>query len=171
MNRYILSVFVTLFLSLICYAEKGTYKAYVYFIPVGEIQFDIRGNSAVVKGETYKSLRWIYNYTFRFEAGENGYFLYEKENKKEKIYKNKQIEKKKPWLPLIVKFIIEGKKPDSEKDKNFPYRIEEKGDTVIIYPLKSKKVKKIIVRLSDKDRLPEYIEIIGKVDIKLERIR
>ncbi|SNZ08950.1 hypothetical protein SAMN06265182_1429 [Persephonella hydrogeniphila] len=171
MSRFTLSILLTLFMYLFSYAEKGTYKAYVYFIPVGEIYFDIQKDKAIVKGETYKSLRWIYNYTFRFEANKNGYFLYEKENEKEKVYKNEQIEKKKPWLPLIVKFILEGKKPDSEKDKNFPYRIEEKENSVIIYPLKSKKVKKITVKLSKKDRLPDYIQIDGKIDIKLERIR
>ncbi|NPA58348.1 MAG: DUF3108 domain-containing protein [Aquificae bacterium] len=152
-------------------AEKGVYKVYVYFLPVGEIVFEIEGNKAVVQGETYKSLRWLYNYTFRFEASEDGYFLYEKENKKEKVYRNEEIEKKKPWLPLIVKYILEGKKPDSENDQRFPYRIEEKGDTVVIYPLKSKKVKKIIVKLSKNSRLPEEIKIEGKVNLTLKRIK
>ncbi|WP_457639833.1 hypothetical protein [Persephonella sp.] len=153
------------------FAEKGVYKVYVYFLPVGEITFNIQENRAEVKGETYKSLRWIYNYTFRFEASEKGYFLYEKENKKEKLYTNNEIEKKKPWLPLIVKYILEGKKPDSEKDPNFPYRLEEKNGKVIIYPLKSKKVKKIIIKLSEKDRLPSEIQIEGKLDITLKRIK
>lgn len=171
MKRTALSVFLFLICFFTTYAEKGVYKAYVYFIPVGEITFSLEKDRILVKGETYKSLRWIYNYTFRFEANNSGYYLYEKENKKEKIYKNKQIEEKKPWLPLIVKYIKEGKKPDSDKDPDFPYRIEEKGDTVFIYPLKSKKVKKIILKLSKNSRLPEKIEIDGKIDIKLERIK
>jgi len=150
---------------------KAIYKVYVYIIPVGEVVFEIKQNRAIVKGETYKSLRWLYNYTFRFEATPDGYFLYEKENNKEKVYKNQQIEKKKPWLPLIVKYILEGKKPDTDKDPHFPYRIEEKDDTVIIYPLKSKKVKKIVIKLSKNSRLPEKIEIEGKMDITLERIK
>ena len=171
MKRAVLSLFLILAYFLISYAEKGVYRAYVYFIPVGEITFNLEKDKVLVKGETYKSLRWIYNYTFRFEANKDGYFLYEKENKKEKIYKNKQIEKKKPWLPLIVKYIKEGKKPDPDKDLDFPYRIEEKGDTVFIYPLKSKKVKKIRLKLSKNSRLPEKIEIEGKIDITLKRIK
>ena len=171
MKKFFIILFSSLLLYLFAFAEKGVYKAYVYFLPVGEITFDIQDKKAFVKGETYSSFRWIYNYTFRFEASEKGYFLYEKENKKEKVYKNEQILKKKPWLPLIVKYILEGKKPDPEKDKNFPYKIVEKGDRVIIYPLKSKKVKKIILKLSKNSRLPEKIEIEGKIDITLERIK
>ncbi len=171
MRRKVLSLFLFLASFFISYAEDGVYKAYVFFIPVGEITFHLEKDKVLVKGETYKSLRWIYNYTFRFEANSDGYFLYEKENKKEKIYKNKKIEEKKPWLPLIVKYIKEGKKPDSDKDPDFPYRIEEKKDTVFIYPLKSKKVKKITLKLSKNSRLPEKIEIDGKIDITLERIK
>lgn len=171
MKRTVLSVFLILACFFPSYAEKGVYKAYVYFIPVGEITFQIEKDNVTVKGETYKSLRWIYNYTFRFEANRDGYFLYEKENKKEKIYRNKQIEEKKPWLPLIIKYILEGKKPDSDKDPDFPYRIEERGDTVYIYPLKSKKVKKITLKISKNSRLPEKIDIEGKIDITLERIK
>ncbi|NPA17012.1 hypothetical protein [Persephonella sp.] len=168
---YLILLFLTISFNSFAKDIKGIYKVYVYFLPVGEVVFDIRGDRATVKGETYKSLRWIYNYTFRFEASPEGYFLYEKENKKEKVYKNQQIEKKKPWLPLIVKYIMEGKKPDTENDPHFPYKIEEKGDRVIIYPLKSKKVKKIIIKLSKNSRLPEKIDIEGKIDITLERIK
>ncbi len=171
MRKSFLTILSFLLLYISAFAEKGVYKVYVYFFPVGEVTFDIQNNKAFVKGETYPSFRWIYNYTFRFEASEKGYFLYEKENKKEKVYKNEQILKKKPWLPLIVKYILEGQKPDPEKDKNFPYKIIEKGDRVIIYPLKSKKVKKIILKLSKNNRLPEKIEIEGKIDITLKRIK
>ncbi|MDQ7055643.1 MAG: hypothetical protein Q9M89_03810 [Persephonella sp.] len=171
MRNLLLSVLLFLSFSVISKGETGVYRAYVYFIPVGEITFDVKKDKAFVKGETYKSLKWLYNYTFRFEANSDGYFLYEKENKKEKIYKDEQIKKKKPWLPLIVKYIMEGKKPDSEKDRNFPYRIERQKDRVIIYPLKSKKVKKIVMLLKNGSRLPERIEIEGKIDITLEKIR
>ena len=171
MKRIALSLFLFLASIFKSYAENGVYKAYVYFIPVGEITFHLEKDKVTVRGETYKSLRWIYNYTFRFEANNSGYFLYEKENKKEKIYRDKKIEEKKPWLPLIVKYIKEGKKPDSDKDPDFPYRIEERENTVFIYPLKSKKVKKITLKLSKNSRLPEKIDIEGKIDITLERIK
>ncbi len=171
MGRFLLSILFVLLFSVISKGETGVYKAYVYFIPVGEITFDIKKDSAVVKGETYKSLRWLYNYTFRFEASKEGYFLYEKENKKEKVYRDEQIKKKKPWLPLIVKYIMEGKDVSPEKDRNFPYKIEKQKNKVIIYPLKSKRVKRIVMLLKNGSRLPEKIEIEGKIDITLEKIR
>lgn len=164
-------IFLFLFLYIQAFAEKGIYKAYVYFIPVGEITFNIEENKAFVIGKTYEGLRWLYNYTFRFEASSDGYFLYENENGKEKVYKNQEIMKKKSWLPLIVKYILEGKKPDPEKDKSFPYKIVEEKNQIVIYPLKSKKVKKILITQSTKSRLPEKIKIYGKVRITLEKIK
>ncbi len=169
MRRFLLSILFILLFSVISKGETGVYKAYVYFIPVGEITFDIKKDSAIVKGETYKSLRWLYNYTFRFEASKEGYFLYEKENRKEKVYRDEQIKKKKPWLPLIVKYIMEGK--SVKDDKSFPYKVERSKDRVIIYPLKSKRVKRIVMLVKNGSRLPEKIEIEGKIDITLEKIR
>lgn len=171
MKKALISIFLTLLLAIPSNADKGVYKVYVFFIPVGEITFNIQKNTALVKGETYKSLRWLYNYTFKFEANDKGYFLYEKENKKEKVYKNQEIEKKKPWLPLIVKYITEGRKPDSKDDNHFPYKIVESKNNVIIYPLKSKKVKKIVIKNSKHQKLPEEIFIEGKINITLKRIK
>jgi len=169
MGKLALSLAIFLLSVSLSFAEKGIYKVYVYFLPVGEIIFDIQKDTAVVKGSTYSSVRWLYNYTFLFKATENGYFLYEKENKKEKVFKDEQIKEKKPWLPIIVKYIMEGKEP--EKTDKFQYKLKKEGNKVYIYPLDSKKVKKIILVFKRNSKLPDYIEIDGKIKIKMKRVK
>ncbi|WP_457641664.1 hypothetical protein [Persephonella sp.] len=150
------------------FGEKAIYKTYVGSIPVGEIQIVIEKNKVKAFGNTHPYISWLYNYTFRFEVNGSNYILYEKENKKEKVYKNEKIYEKKPWLPLIIDFIRYGKKP---KNSIYPFKIEKKENIYIIYPFKSKSVKKIILKTGSDNNFPEVIDIDGRYHIILKKVK
>ncbi len=156
-----------LYLS-IALGDEAVYKAYYGFIPIGTVEFKWNDKKIKVEGKVYPYLRFIYDYNFLFEVKDNDFFLYEKENKKIRKYTKEKILEKKPWLPLIVKF-LKTKKAD-EKGKIYPYKLKKEGNTYIIYPLKSKKVKKIVLIFDKDDKFPKKIKIYGKYFIKLERI-
>ena len=164
MKKILFSFLVFIFTA---FADEALYKAYYGFIPIGTIEFKWNKNVIKVEGKVYPYLRFIYDYNFIFEAKDNDFFLYEKENKKVREYTKEKIFKKKPWLPLIVKF-LKTRKADENGEK-YPYKLEKKGNTYIIYPLKSKKVKKIVLVFGKDKKFPEKIKIYGKYFIKLER--
>ncbi len=155
------------FFTGIAIAKEAVYKAYYGFLPIGEVTFKWEGNRIDIKGSVYSYLKFVYDYNFEFKAVDNDFYLYEKENKKIREFKKEEIYRKKPWLPLLVKF-LKTKKAD-EKGKLYPYKLEKDGNKYIIYPLKSKKVSKIVV-VFDKDKdFPKEIRIYGKHYIKLKR--
>ncbi|WP_457623385.1 hypothetical protein [Persephonella sp.] len=159
-------ILIVLLIPFCVFSEEVLYKTYLGSIPVGEIKITIEKNRVVAEGSTYHYISWLYNYNFRFIKEDNNYLLYEKENKKEKIYKKDKIFEKKPWLPLIVEYILYGKNSSSDI---YPIKIEKKGNTYIIFPLKSKRVKKITMSI-DKSRFPLMIDIDGKYHIILKRV-
>ncbi len=157
---------LTFILSGFSFAKEALYKVYYGFLPVGEVVLKWNKDDIYVKGKVYDYLSFIYDYDFEFKWSDNDVFLYEKENGKKKVYRGKKLYEKKPWLPLLVKF-LKTKKPD-EKAKDFPYRLKIEGNKFIIFPIHSKKVSKIVVYFKDKeDIFPEKIKIYGKHYIKL----
>ncbi len=161
-------IFILIVYISVAFGDEALYKVYYGFIPIGTVEFKWKKDEIKVEGKVYPYLRFIYDYNFVFEAKDNDFFLYEKENNKIRKYTKEKILKKKPWLPLIVKF-LRTRKAD-ERGKTYPYRLEKKGNTYIIYPLKSKKVKKIVLVFGKDERFPKEIKIYGKYFIKLERI-
>ncbi len=150
------------------FGKTAIYRAYFGFIPVGEIKFIWDNDTILVKGNVYSYLKSFYNYDFEFRAADNDFFLYEHENRKVRVYKGEKLYQKKPWLPLIVNFLKTGKE---DKNSVYPYRLKKEGKNFIIYPLKSKKVKKIVLKMEENSRFPVSIRIYGKHYIKLEKIK
>ncbi len=145
--------------------EEIIYKTYLGSIPVGEIKIIVSNDEVTAEGSTYPYISWLYSYNFRFYMNRENITLYERENKKEKVFKKDKIYEKKPWLPLIIEYILYGKNSNSDL---YPIKVEKKKDKYFIYPLKSKKVKKIVMYI-DKSRFPSKIDIDGKYHIILER--
>lgn len=154
------------------------YKVYAMGLAVADMYITNKDGKIEAKGQTYKSLSWLYNYDFLYmEEGEYK-ALYEKENKKERIYENQEIYEKKPWLPIIANFFKGKISPDEVLSmkiyiNNAPVLIskEETGNEIkyIFEPQKSK-TKKIMVFIKKNENTPYRIEIEGKVNITLEKI-
>lgn len=154
------------------------YRVYTMGLAVGDMYITNKDEKIEAKGQTFKSLSWIYNYDFLYIEEGNYKALYEKENKKEKIYENQEIYEKKPWLPIIAKF-FKGKVSAEEilsmeiYINDAPVLISKEEDSqevrYIFKPQKSK-TKKIIVYIKKNENLPYRVEIEGKVNITLEKI-
>ncbi|RUM59461.1 MAG: hypothetical protein DSY66_03005 [Persephonella sp.] len=167
MFRKILFILLGIFLlSLSVFAKEIHYKSKVYGISVGDVVIRDNGDKIIVEGSTYRGLSWLYNYSFKFKAIGDKYYLYENENGKEKVYTNEKIYEKKAWLPILVDFIRYGK---IRKNIYYPFKLKIEGNKYIIIPLKSKKVKKIEFTVNNKDRYPVEIYIDGKIDITIIR--
>ena len=159
-------LFLFLLLFSDTFGKTAVYRAYYSFFPIGKITFNWDNDRIEVHGEVYPYLKSFYNYDFKFVAQDNDFFLYEHENSKVRVYKGEKLYKKKPWLPLIVQFL---KTRKAKINSDFPYRVKKEGNKYIVYPLKSKKVKKIEVVFGKSD-FPEYIRIYGKHYIKMKKI-
>lgn len=157
----------------------SVYKVYILGLNIGEIYFYKEGDKLEVKGETYPSLRFIYNYNFLYIEKGNYQALYEKEKNKERIYENEEIYDKKPWLPLIAKFFKEDIKSEEILNLNIninnaPVVIKKQdlaSETVFIFEPQRSKTKKIIVYLNNVDKYPYQIDIEGKVNITLKKVK
>jgi len=152
-------------ISCTVYSEETIYKTYLGSIPVGEIKISLSEKKVTAEGSTYPYISWLYSYNFKFVMDGADFYLYERENEKEKKFDRKKIYEKKPWLPLIVEYIMYGKNSNSDL---YPIKVEKKGSIYVIYPLKSKRVKKIVMYI-DKSRFPLKIDIDGRYHIVLER--
>ena len=165
-KRFLFSVLFLILIFNISMAKDILYKSKVYGISVGDVVIKDNGKTIKVEGSTYKGLSWLYNYSFKFKAEGDNYYLYENENGKQKVYTNEKIYQKKAWLPILVDFIRYG---EVRKNIYYPFKLKIVGNKYIIIPLKSKKVKKIEFTVGKKDRYPLRIFIDGKIDITIIR--
>lgn len=178
MKKYFSLIFLTLFLSFyISSAEILKYKTYVKGLFTGSIYFKVGKDRLEVKGETQGLARFLYKYNFLFIAYKKTYVLYEKEGKKEKIYRNEDIQKKKPWLPLLAHFFISDKEKFKKlngksiklNDNIIDILIEEnKKEIVYIFKPRKGKTKKVKLFVRKGEKYPYKIELYGKLEIRLK---
>jgi len=161
--------------------EKYTavYKVYALGIGVGEVYFIKKDNKIEARGQTYPSLRFLYNYDFVYLEQNDYKALYEKEKEREKIYENQEIYEKKPWLPIISQFFKGRLKEDDIlnmkiKINDAPVEISQQdteSEYVYIFEPQNSKTKRITIYINKNEDVPYLIEIEGKVNITLKRIK
>jgi hypothetical protein len=157
----------------------AVYKVYALGIGVGEVYFIKKDNKIEARGQTYPSLRFLYNYDFVYLEQNDYKALYEKEKEKEKIYENQGIYEKKPWLPIISQFFKGRLKEDDIlnmkiKINNAPVKISKQdtaSEYVYIFEPQNSKTKRITIYINKNEDVPYLIEIEGKVNITLKRIK
>jgi len=157
----------------------AVYKVYALGIGVGEVYFIKKDNKIEARGQTYPSLRFLYNYDFVYLEQNDYKALYEKEKEKEKIYENQEIYEKKPWLPIISQFFKSGLKEDDIlnmkiKINDAPVKISKQdtaSEYVYIFEPQNSKTKRITIYINKNEDVPYLIEIEGKVNITLKRIK
>ena len=154
MKFLILLIFVSL-----SFSRTLTYGVKVFWFEVGKIKITITKDRAVAEGRTYKSFEWLYKYNFKFIQEKGKILLLEKENGKERIYEGRKVYEKKPWIPVVVEYLRNGRIRE-----NGMFKIKREGDRLIVLPTKSKKLKKIIIYGKG---IPKKIEIRGKITITL----
>ncbi|ACN98294.1 conserved hypothetical protein [Sulfurihydrogenibium azorense Az-Fu1] len=155
------------------------YKVYVFGLAVGDIYITKKDGKIEAKGQTYKSLRFLYNYDFLYIEEGDYKALYEKEKDKEKIYENQEIYEKKPWLPIITKFFKDNVSPQDIlymkiQINNAPVLIskqENQDQIVYIFEPQKSKTKKILVYMRKNQSVPYKIDIEAKVSISLELVK
>ncbi len=178
MKKHFFLLFLVFLLSFnFSYAEILKYKTYVKGLFTGSIYFKVGKDRLEVKGETQGFAKLLYKYNFLFIAYKKTYVLYEKEGKKEKIYRNEDIQKKKPWLPLLAHFIISDKekfrKLDGKSikldDNIIKIEIEEKKNEIVYIFIPEKgRTKKVKFFLKKGEKYPYKIELYGRLEIKLK---
>ena len=157
----------------------AVYKVYALGIGVGEVYFIKKDNRIEARGQTYPSLRFLYNYDFVYLEQNDYKALYEKEKEKEKIYENQEIYEKKPWLPIISQFFKGRLKEDDIlnmkiKINDAPVKISKQdtaSEYVYIFEPQNSKTKRITIYINKNEDVPYLIEIEGKVNITLKRIK
>jgi hypothetical protein len=178
MKKQIFLVFLfILFYAHISSAEILKYKTYVKGLFTGSIYFKVGKDRLEVKGETQGLAKIFYKYNFLFITYKKTYVLYEKEGKKERIYRNEDIQKKKPWLPLLANFFISDKKKFEKldgksiklNDNIIDIKIEEKNKEIIyIFMPRKGKTKKVKFFVKKGEKYPYKIELYGKLEIELK---
>lgn len=157
----------------------AVYKVYALGIGVGEVYFIKKDNKIEARGQTYPSLRFLYNYDFVYLEQNDYKALYEKEKEKERIYENQEIYEKKPWLPIISQFFKYRLKEDDIlnmkiKINDAPVKISQQdteSEYVYIFEPQNSKTKRITIYINKNEDVPYLIEIEGKVNITLKRIK
>jgi hypothetical protein len=157
----------------------AVYKVYALGMGVGEVYFIKKDNKIEARGQTYSSLRFLYNYDFVYLEQDDYKALYEKEKEKEKIYENQEIYEKKPWLPIISQFFKGRLKEDDIlnmkiKINDVPVKMSKQdtaSEYVYIFEPQDSKTKMITIYMDKNEDVPYLIEIEGKVDITLKRIK
>jgi|GEM_PF-1101606 len=158
----------------------AVYKVYALGIGVGEVYFIKKDNKIEARGQTYPSLRFLYNYDFVYLEQNDYKALYEREKEKEKIYENQEIYEKKPWLPIISQFFKEGRLKEDDilnmkiKINDAPVKISKRdtaSEYVYIFEPQNSKTKRITIYINKNEDAPYLIEIEGKVNITLKRIK
>ncbi|AAC07489.1 hypothetical protein [Aquifex aeolicus] len=142
------------------FSKTFYYDVYVFFFRVGEIKIQIDKEKSYAEGKTLESMKWLYSYDFRFYEEKGDMKLYEREKEKVRVFGKDKIYEKKPWIPLLVDYLKTGK----VKENNL-FKVKKEGNKFIVIPLKSKRVKKIILK---DGKVPKEIVIHGKVKIKLK---
>jgi hypothetical protein len=157
----------------------AVYKVYALGIGVGEVYFIKKDNKIEARGQTYPSLRFLYNYDFVYLEQNDYKALYEKEKEREKICENQEIYEKKPWLPIISQFFKGRLKEDDIlnmkiKINDTPVKISKQdtaSEYVYIFEPQNSKTKRITIYVNKNEDVPYLIEIEGKVNITLKRIK
>ncbi|NPB06722.1 MAG: hypothetical protein GXO03_03840 [Aquificae bacterium] len=148
-----------LLLPLLLWARQLTYDVYVYFFPVGKVEIKLTDEGAYARGYTKEGWRWLYSYDFEFFQNGEKLFLIEVEKGKKKLYEGRRVYEKKPWIPLLIEFLKTGKVRETEL-----FKVKKDKTTLRVVPLKSKKVKEIIIKGGNP---PKEIVIKGALEIKL----
>lgn len=156
----------------------SVYRVYAFGVAVGEIYFSMKEGKIEARGQTYKSLRFLYSYDFVYLDQGDYKALYEKEKEKERMYQDKEVYEKRPWLPIIAMFFRDGMSEEKVLNakiliNNAPVLIEKSEDELYkvfhFVPTQSK-TKRISVYLKRGESLPYRIDIEGKTDITLKKI-
>lgn len=155
------------------------YKVYALGIGVGEVYFIKKDNKIEARGQTYSSLKFLYNYDFVYLEQNDYKALYEKEKEKEKIYENQKIYEKKPWLPIISQFFKGNIKEEDIlnmeiKINDAPVKIYKKSkesNNIYIFEPQKSKTKRILVHIKETEDIPSMIEIEGKINITLVLVK
>ncbi|HIQ48264.1 MAG TPA: hypothetical protein EYH58_01315, partial [Aquifex aeolicus] len=135
------TLLIILLLFSLSFSKTIIYDVYLYFFKVGNVRIELKNNETYAEGKTLEAMRWLYTYDFKFVQKGNEMFLYEREKNKERIFNKEDVYRKKPWLPLIVEFIREGK----IKETNL-FKVKDKVEFLEVFPTNSKKIKKIIIK-------------------------
>jgi len=142
------------------FSKTFYYDVYVLFFRVGEIKIQIEKNKSYAEGKTLKSMSWLYSYNFKFYEEKGDMKLYENEKGRVKVFGKEKIYEKKPWIPLLVEYLKSGKIVE-----NNIFKVKREENNLVVIPLKSKRVKKILIK---DGKIPREIIIYGRVKIKLK---
>ncbi|NPA52814.1 MAG: hypothetical protein GXO22_07950 [Aquificae bacterium] len=176
-----ITLFIILLLINLSYAKKPTkieYTAYIHGIPAGKTVVIINNNKIEVKGKTKGLINIFYKYEFYFLYDHGKMKLIEKEGKKKKVYEGEKINKKKPWLPLIVSFFKEDKEYFKKLNGKTVkigeklikiYIIETRNEDIFVFKPQNSKTKKVAFYVKKDSVYPYKIEIIGKKEIILQK--
>ncbi|MCX7739074.1 MAG: hypothetical protein N2Z80_06675 [Hydrogenothermaceae bacterium] len=157
----------------------SVYRVYAFGVALGEVYFSMKEGKIEARGQTYKSLRFLYSYDFVYLDQGDYKALYEKEKEKERIYQNKEVYEKRPWLPIIAMFFRDGSMFEEKVlnakilINNAPVLIEKSEDElykIFHFITTQSKTKRISVYLKRGEILPYRIDIEGKTEITLEKI-
>ena len=141
------------------FSKTLTYGVKVLGFEVGEIKVVVSENKAVAEGQTYENFRWLYEYDFKFVWEGNDAYLYERERGKNRVYRGEEVYTRKPWIPIIVEYLREGRIKDTEL-----FSVRRENDKVVVIPKDKKRLEKILIY---GQRVPEKIEIYGQLPITL----
>jgi len=148
-----------IFISFV-FSKTFHYDVYVFFFRVGEIKIQIDKDKSYAEGRTLKSMRWLYSYDFKFYENRGEMKLYEREKGKVRIFGKEKIYEKKPWIPLLVEYLKTGKVSGNDL-----FKVKKEANNLIVIPLKSKRVKKIVIKGKE---IPKEVVIYGKIKVKLK---
>ena len=150
---------IFLLLVSLSFSKTLTYGVKVLWFEVGEIKIVLTKDRALAEGRTYKSFEWLYRYNFKFVWEKDRIYLYEREKDRERVYEGKKVYEKKPWIPIVVEYLRNGK-----VKKTDIFSVKQEGDKIVVIPKKKKKLKKIVIYGKG---TPEKIKIYGKLTITL----
>ncbi len=150
---------ILLFLISLSFSKTLTYGVKVLWFEVGEIKIVLTEDKAFAEGKTYESFEWLYRYNFKFVWDKEKIYLYEKEKNRERVYEGSKIYEKKPWIPVVVEYLRNGKVKETEL-----FSVKQEGNKIVVIPKKKKKLKKIVIYGKG---IPKEIKIYGKLTITL----
>jgi len=159
---------ISLFLLLLSFPLFGaTYKVYYSLLPAGKIEISVKNDKVVVTGKSEGFVSWFYKYKLYMVydlRNETRSFLKEEEKGKKKEYDFERIMKKKPWLPLVVKLLLQsGEVPPEIKVGKLTVKLEKVEGTTYAFKVSgSKKVKRVILKGWKPGYYPLQIEIETK---------
>ena len=166
-----------LLLPLVLFASSVTYKVKLGFFPAGQIKITFLKNRVEARGKSGGFIGLFYKYSFLMVYNiENPSlsFLKEEENGKRRFFEYRKLLKKKAWLPMVVKLLLERERiAKLKKFRVGDYEIIllfHKGEIYTFKVLGSKRTKSITLKGWKESNFPEEIEIETSAGtLKLER--